>query len=89
MSIPVRNYGSFFYPSLSNFYKDRIIRMTKVRGGSRTAARSKMECFVIIVNGWKPLNIITKHSILDLAAALDPPLKVEQFSKCSFGKIGC
>ena len=44
------------------------------RGGSRTAATSKMECFVIIVNGWKPLTIITKHSILDVAAALDPPL---------------
>ena len=33
-----------------------------------------MECFVIIVNGWKPLTIITKHSILDVAAVLDPPL---------------
>ena len=40
-------------------------------GGSR-AATSKMECFVLIVNGWKPLAIITKHSILDVAAALDP-----------------
>ena len=44
------------------------------RGGSRAAATSKMECFVIIVNGWKPLTIITKHSILDDAAALDPSL---------------
>ena len=44
------------------------------RGRSRTAATSKMECFVIIVNGWKPLTIITKHSILDVAAVLDPPL---------------
>ena len=34
-----------------------------------------MECFVIIVNGWEPLTIITKHSILDVAAALDPPLQ--------------
>ena len=33
-----------------------------------------MECFVIIVNGWKSLTIITKHSILDVAAVLDPPL---------------
>ena len=33
-----------------------------------------MECFVIIVNSWKPLTIITKHYILDVAAALDPPL---------------
>ena len=33
------------------------------RGGSRAAATSKIERFVIIVN-----------SILDIAAALDPPL---------------
>ena len=39
------------------------------RGGSRAAATSKMECFVK-----KPLTIITKHSILDVAAVLDPPL---------------
>ena len=38
------------------------------------AAISKMEGFVIIVNGRKPLTIITKRSILDVAAALDPPL---------------
>ena len=54
------------------------------RGRCRTAATSKMERFVIIVNGlerfviivngWKPLTIITKRSILDVAAALDPPL---------------
>ena len=43
-------------------------------GGSRAAATSKMEGFVIIVNGFQPLTIITKHSILDVAAALDPPL---------------
>ena len=30
------------------------------RGGSRTAATSKMERFVIIVNGFQPLTIITK-----------------------------
>ena len=30
--------------------------------------------FVIIVNGWKLLTIITKRSILDVAAVLDPPL---------------
>ena len=45
---------------------------------------SKMESFVIIVNGFQPLTIITKRfqqltiitkcSILDVAAALDPPL---------------
>ena len=30
------------------------------RGGSRTAATSKMELFVIIVNGFEQLTIITK-----------------------------
>ena len=44
------------------------------RGGSRAAATSNMERFVIIVNGFQPLTIITKHFILDVAAALDPPL---------------
>ena len=39
-----------------------------------------MERFVIIVNGWKPLTIITKRSILNVAAALDLPLiKLEEF----------
>ena len=53
-----------------------------IRGGSRTAATSKMELFVIIVDGWfviivndwKPLTSIIKCFILDIAAALDPPL---------------
>ena len=44
------------------------------RGGSRTAATSKMERFVILNNGFQPLTIITKRSILDIAAALDSPL---------------
>ena len=44
------------------------------RDGSRAAATSKMERFVIIVNGFQPLTIITKPSILVVAAALDPPL---------------
>ena len=47
-----------------------------IRGGSRAAATSKMGRFVIIVNGWKSLTIITKRSILDVAAALDPPLSI-------------
>ena len=44
------------------------------RGGSRAAATSKMEPFVIIVNGFQPLTIIKKRSIFDVAAVLDPPL---------------
>ena len=45
-----------------------------LRGGSRAAATSKMDCFVIIVNGFQPLTIITKQFILDVAAAVDVPL---------------
>ena len=44
------------------------------RGGSRTAATSKVELCVIIVNGFQPLTVITKSSTLDVAAVLDPPL---------------
>ena len=56
------------------------------RGGSRTAATSKMECFVIIVNNLQPLTIMTKRSILDVAAALDPPLHIrtKSFSNTLF-----
>ena len=35
-----------------------------------------MEHFGIIVNGWKPLTIIAKRSILDVAAVLDPPVTI-------------
>ena len=47
-----------------------------IRGGSMTATTSKMELFVIIVNGFQPLTIITKRSILDVAAVPDPPLNI-------------
>ena len=49
-----------------------------IRGGSRAATTSKMERFVIIVNGCKSLTIITKRSILDVVAVLDPPLVIIQ-----------
>ena len=55
----------------------RILQFAKFfisRGGSRTAALPKMETFVIIVNGFRPLTIMTKHSMLDVAADLNPPL---------------
>ena len=40
---------------------------------------------MLIVNVWKLLTIITKHSILDVAAALDPPLRKESlgYGTCS------
>ena len=49
--------------------------MKKSRGVSRTIAKSKLELFVIKVNGWKPLNFVTKSSILDFAVVPDTPLK--------------
>ena len=39
-----------------------------------------MERFVIIVNGFLPLTIITKRYILDVAAVLDPPLETSKFN---------
>ena len=50
----------------------------RISGGYRTAATSKVKLFVIIVNVWKPLTIITKSSTLDVAAVLDPPLRMEK-----------
>ena len=69
-----------FLRNMKLFFRNKILFMQHQifvsisRGGSRAAATSKMECFVIIVNGSKLLTIITKHSILDVAEALDPPL---------------
>ena len=51
-----------------------LLKLETLRGGSRTAATSKMEHFVIKVNGWKLLTIITKGFILDDAPVLVPPL---------------
>ena len=45
--------------------------MDSIRGGSRLAATSKTD-------GFQLLTIITNCSILDVAAALDPPLSIKQ-----------
>ena len=52
-----------------------------IRGGSRTAVRSKVELFVIIVNGSNPLTIITKSSTLNVEAVLDPSLPINRKKK--------
>ena len=59
--------------------------MISVRGSSKEITlgtnpgtdltTSKIEHFVIIINGSKPLTVITKSSILDVAAVLDPSLQ--------------
>ena len=63
---------------LSNYSRGGVNKSSmdsnEITGGSRTTATSKMELCVIIVNGFQLLNIITKHSILDVAAVLDSPL---------------
>ena len=68
---------NFKWKSLSK-QKENIkpqLQSIQTRGGTRTAATSKMEHFVIIVNGWKPVAIIPKSSILDVLAVIDPPLQ--------------
>ena len=57
------------------FYASWKPTQTGIRGESTATATSKMERFVIIVNDWKPLTIITNRSILVVAVVLDPPLK--------------
>ena len=59
---------SLFLPVKCFSYIQWLLLIPLIRGGSRAAATSKMERFVIIVNG------CTKRSILDVAVALDPPL---------------
>ena len=64
-----------------SFKQDQPILIFKsntdnIKGGSGAAATSKIERFVIIVNDWKPLTIITKRSILVVAVVLDPPLNM-------------
>ena len=54
------------------------------RGGSRAAATSKMERFVIIIKGFQPLTIITKCSIFDVAVAVDPPLATKMTTSIQF-----
>ena len=47
----------------------------------------KMEYFVITVNSWRPLTTITKSSILDVAAVLDPPLETLDLNLFWKGKL--
>ena len=67
--------GSLVYSEYFLFHS-KLNTILEIRDGSKTAATSKVELFVVIVNGWKPLTIITKNSTLDVAAVLDPPLEI-------------
>ena len=48
---------------------------------------SEMEYFVITVNSWRPLTTITKSSILDVAAVLDPPVETLDLNLFWKGKL--
>ena len=48
--------------------------LTGVRELPETPAASKLEFFVILVNGLQPLTNVTKNSILDVARVPDTPL---------------
>ena len=66
-----------YFEKFPKIYREKLNKFTYqriLRGGSMAAATSKMERFVIIVNGYKPLTTLTKRSILDVAAAIYPPL---------------
>ena len=64
----------------SKAYLESFQTFTKNRGGSRTAARPKMECFVIIVNGFQHLVLVflllTLNVYLSAGAAIS---KIECF----------
>ena len=47
------------------------------RNGSRTAATSKVELFVIIVNGFQSLTVIKKSATFDIAALLVTDMYVD------------
>ena len=57
---------------------------TVLRDGFRTAVTFKMELLVTVVNGWKPLTIITKNSILNVAAVLDLPVVLAGYVMLTF-----
>ena len=63
--------------SFSNCKNEGLTNVEVNSGGSRTAATFKVQLFVITVNGFEPLTAITKSSTLDVAAVLDPPLKLQ------------
>ena len=46
-----------------------------------------MEHFVIIVNNFQPLTVITKRSILDVAVVLDPLLRISKIVESYIIKI--
>ena len=71
------------YVSWHEFVGNWLLEDYRHQRRSRTAATSKMERFVIVVNGLKPLTSIIRCSILDIAAVLYPPW-VSLATECTF-----
>ena len=70
----LKSYVCYLFLSLSNICIYYEVLLT-----------SKVELFVMIVNGLQPLTIITKSSTLDVAAVPDPPLvNVTCWKKCNY-----
>ena len=78
--------------SLISHKRTDVCCSKRFRGGSRAAATSKMECFVIIVNRFQPLTIIKALHLgccsgpRSASAILVQPSVVE-ISKCFFKKL--
>ena len=70
LSLRVRYWGQVVEMNFCSINLISCWRFLVPRGGSRAAATSKMEHFVIIINGLQSLTNITKRSILNVAAAL-------------------
>ena len=58
------------------FFCFALTLMPKIRNVSRIPATYKMKLFVTLVNGFQPLNNVTKNSMLDVAGVLETPLIV-------------
>ena len=76
----------FFYYYTHGNLSYIITVHSSFNGGSRNPATSTMECFESEVNVWKPLTVVTKTCILDLAGVIDLPLKLT--FTCSNSALG-
>ena len=65
----------FLRTPLDGYFR-RVQNHGDIKNKSRIAETSKLEHLVIIVNGFQLLIIITKCSMLDAEAFLDPPLEM-------------
>ena len=65
---------AYHNPVVKPFWSNVPFCFQRRRDGSRAPAISTMELSMAIVNGWKPVTIVTKSPIVDVAGVLDPLL---------------